>query len=255
VPGGCLVGTRHRGWLVGMPASVMNQPLEARRTRLALLDDHGLFRESLGHLLASEPDFEVVGQCSRSAEALELLESTPIDLVLLELSIGSERCEEFIAAARESGYPGKFLLVTAGIDPARSAAALKLGASGIFLKSNSSSRLVQAIRMVASGEAWVDPRVIQLIADRYPQHEDQRLGSLTKREQVVLKGVLDGFTNKKIGCQVGVSESAIKATLQQLFDKAGVRTRSQLVRAVLDGTLAAARVDPETVPLHGQSGR
>ena len=102
--------------------------------------------------------------------------------------------------------------------------------------------LVQAIRLVASGEASVDQRVIQLIADRYPQHEDQCLGSLTKREQTVLKALLNGLTNKKIGRQVGVSESAIKATLQQLFDKAGVRTRSQLVRAALDGSLAPAGV-------------
>ena len=218
----------------------MNEPSDPRRTRLTLLDSHGLFRESLGHLLSSEPDLEVVGQCSRCAEALELLATQAVDLTLLEFGNGAERCEEFISAARQAGYQGRFLLVTAGIDPARSAAALRLGASGIFLKCNSSSRLLQAIRLVASGEAWVDPKVIQLIAERYPRHEEGGLGSLTEREQVVLQGVLDGFTNKRIGSQVGVSESSIKATLQQLFDKAGVRTRSQLVRAVLDRTLSAA---------------
>jgi two-component system nitrate/nitrite response regulator NarL len=231
----------------------MTEPSDLRRTRLVLLDDHGLFRESLSYLLASEPDFEVVGQCSTSAEALELLDGTAVDLVLLEFRIGTERCDEFISAARQAGYQGKFLLVTGGIDPARSAAALKLGASGIFLKCNSSSRLVQAIRVVASGDAWVDQRVMQLIADRYPQHEDQRLGCLTDREQIVLKGLLNGLTNKRIGRQVGVSESAIKATLQQLFDKAGVRTRSQLVRATLDGSLAKERVaatSKETGSLH-----
>lgn len=236
----------------------MNEPSDLRRIRLALLDDHGLFRESLGYLLASEPDFEVVGQCSTSTEALELLEGTAVDLVLLELTIGTERSDEFISAARQAGYSGKFLLVTAGIDPAGSAAALRLGASGIFLKCTSSSRLVQAIRLVASGEAWVDHRVIQLIADRYPQHEDLRFGNLTKREQIVLKGLLDGLTNKKIGRQVGVSESTIKATLQQLFDKAGVRTRSQLVRAALDGSLAPVGLavpGQETGCLHGQSIR
>lgn len=213
-----------------------------QRTRLALLDDHGLFRESLGHLLGSEPDFEVVGKCSTSAEALDLLGCTAVDLVLLELSIGAGYGDEFISAARQGGYRGKFLLVAGGIDAARSAAALKLGASGIFLKCNSSLRLMQAIRLVASGESWVDQRVIQLIADRYPQHEDRRLGSFTKREQAVLSGVLDGLTNKKIGRQIGVTESAIKATVQQLFDKAGVRRRSQLVRAALDGSLGSAAI-------------
>src|ERR1017187_2893183 len=99
----------------------MKEPSDRLRTRLALLDDHGLFRESLGHLLASEPDFEVVGQCSTSAEALELLDGTAVDLVLLELSVGTERSEEFISAALQAGYQGRFLLVTGGIDPARSA--------------------------------------------------------------------------------------------------------------------------------------
>src|ERR1035438_1154092 len=63
----------------GCICNEMTEPSDRQRTRLALLDDHGLFRESLGHLLASEPDFEVVGQCSTSAEALELLDGTAVD--------------------------------------------------------------------------------------------------------------------------------------------------------------------------------
>jgi DNA-binding NarL/FixJ family response regulator len=228
----------------GRQALTLKEPLTLPRTRLALVDDHGLFREGLGHLLASEPDFEVAGQCSTSAEALRLLEGTAVDLVLLELSVGTESSDDFMAAARQAGYQGRFLVVTAGIDPARAATALRLGASGIFLKCNSSNRLMQAIRLVASGEASVDQRVMQLIADRYPQYEERRLGNLTKREQTVLKGLLDGLTNKSIGRRIGVTESAIKATLQQLFDKAGVRTRSQLVRAALDGSLGSVGVSP-----------
>ena len=184
----------------------------------------------------------MVGKCSTSAEALQLLAGTPIDLILLELGIGTERGDEFIAAALQGGYRGKFLLVTGEIDPARSAAALKLGASGIFLKCNSSHRLMQAIRLVASGEAWVDRKVIQLIAGRYPQQADRIAGKLTEREQTVLRGVMNGLTNKKIGRLAGVTESAIKATLQQLFDKAGVRRRSQLVRVALDGSMGAPAI-------------
>ena len=218
----------------------MNQPSEIRRIRLALIDDHGLFREGLGRLLAAEPDLEVVGQCAGFAEALQLLQPSSPDMILLELKIRSERSDTFISAARQAGYRGKFFLVTGAIDAAQSAAVLKLGASGIFLKSDSSRRLLRAVRLVASGETWVDQRVIQLIADRYPQYEDHGLEGLTEREQVVLKGLLDGLTNRKIGGRLGVSESAIKATLQQLFEKAGVRTRCQLVRAALDGILGTA---------------
>jgi len=226
----------------------VKQPSGARRVRLALVDDNGLFREGLGRLLASEPDMEIVGQCAGFADALKLLAGTPADIVLLELKIKGEPSDAFIRAARQAGYGGKFFLVAAAIDAAQSAAVLKLGASGIFLKSDSSHRLLGAVRLIASGEIWVDQRVIQLIADRYPQHEDRSLDGLTEREQVVLKGLLDGLTNKKIGSRVGASESAVKSTLQQLFEKAGVRTRSQLVRAALQGGL-------RTASSHGQAPR
>src|SRR5271156_6590269 len=109
--------------------------------------------------------------------------------------------------------------------------ALKFGASGVFLGSDPFSRLVQAIRLVAEGEAWVDPKVIQLLAERYPRFQNRWDGKLTEREQTVLGGVV----SREISDQLGMSESTVKGTLQQLFDKAGVRTRSQLVRIASEG--------------------
>jgi DNA-binding NarL/FixJ family response regulator len=211
--------------------------IHTERIRLALLDDHGLFRESLSHLLAAEHDFEVTGNCSTYSGGLELLANSEVDMVLLDFTIEAKRSEGFITAARQAGYQGKFLIVTAGIDAARSVAALKMGASGIFLKYNSSRRLVQAIRLVASGEAWIDQSVLDLIAERYPQQKNPNLGELTAMEQTVLNGLMDGLTSKEIGIQAGVSESSVKGVVQQLFDKAGVRKRSQLVRAALEGSL------------------
>src|SRR5580693_2411035 len=111
----------------------MEQPTVENRTRLVLLDDHCLFRASLSRFLASEPDFEVAGECGTSAEALETLNGSSVDIVLLDFDLGSGRGNEFISAARQAGYRGRFLMV-AGVADARSAAVvLKLGASGIFL--------------------------------------------------------------------------------------------------------------------------
>ena len=126
------------------------------------------------------------------------------------------------------------------VDAARSVAALKTGASGIFLKHHSSKRLVQAIRLVASGEAWVDQSVIDLIAERYPQ-QHHRLGELTAMEKTVLNGLLDGLTSREIGKLAGVSESSVKGVVQQLFDKAGVRKRSQLVRVALERPMGSGQ--------------
>jgi DNA-binding NarL/FixJ family response regulator len=188
-----------------------------------------LFRRSLAHLLSGERDFELVAECANAAEALGMLSDTRPDVILLDFGLW----QDVVSAARDDGYQGEFLAVAEELDPAQCARALSQGVSGVFLGSDSPARLVQAIRLVASGEVWVDRSVIQLLADRYPQHEDLRLDSLAGREQAVLRGILSGLTNRKIADRLGLSEAAVKATLQQLFDKTGVRTRSQLVRIML----------------------
>jgi DNA-binding NarL/FixJ family response regulator len=200
------------------------------RIRIVLLDEHLLFRESLARLLA---DFEVVAQCATSPDALKTVKGAEVDVVLVDLDIA----KEFIHSAQKARFRGKSLVVARTADPTDSATVLKFGASGIFLESDTSSRLMQAIRLVANGEAWVDQKVIQLLADRYPHYDGRLRGNLTDREQTVLDGVMDGLSNRKIGGQLGVSESSIKATLQQLFTKAGVRTRSQLVRIALESAI------------------
>jgi two-component system, NarL family, nitrate/nitrite response regulator NarL len=130
-------------------------------------------------------------------------------------------------------------MVTAGMTADESTMALRLGASGIFLKQNSPSMLTQAIRLVASGATWVDPRAMRLMAARADRPAGiDGLELLTEREQRVLQGVFEGLGNKEIGAGLGVSVSAVKSTLQQLFHKTGVRTRSQLVRIALERSLA-----------------
>jgi DNA-binding NarL/FixJ family response regulator len=133
-------------------------------------------------------------------------------------------------------------MVTAGMTAKESSTALRLGASGIFLKHNSPGTLAKAVRLIMGGEIWVDPKVIQLMADRVDQREDERVSPLlTEREQQVLRGIFEGLSNKEIGAQLGVTDGAVKATLQQLFQKTGVRTRSQLVRIALEGSLGPQR--------------
>jgi DNA-binding NarL/FixJ family response regulator len=216
------------------------------RIRLVLLDDHLLFRESLARLLASERDFDLVAECTTPAEALKSLKGNAVDVILVDISIA----KEFIPWVRKARHPGKSLVIAREVDATGSAIVLKYGASGIFVASDSSSRLMQAIRLVASGEAWVDQKVLQLLAERYPHFEAKWRGNLTEREQTVLHGIVNGLSNREIGGQIGVSESTIKATLQRLFKKAGVRTRSQLVRIALEGPPAAslpASYEPNTV--------
>jgi DNA-binding NarL/FixJ family response regulator len=228
----------------------LSDPPERERIRLVLLDDHLLFRESLGRLLSAEHDFELVAEFTTPAEALKSLKRPGVDVVLVDIGIANE----FLPWFQKVHCSGKCLVIARELHAAGSALVLKCGAAGIFLASEPASRLLQAIRLVASGEAWVDQKVVRLLAERYPHFEARWPASLTDREQAVLRGVWDGLSNKKIGAQIGVSESTIKAAVQQLFRKAGVRTRSQLVRIAFEGRAAAGDSrprfieGPDTVP-------
>ena len=159
-----------------------------------------------------------------------------MDVVLLDYDLGPEQGTRFLDKARGNGFAGRVLMVTAGMSDAVMLRVLENGASGVFLKHSPPSRLVEAIRKVSLGEVWLDPAVTRsIIAAATGNTTTPRRGhDLTQREQAVLKGVFEGLTNKEIGVHLGISESSVKAVLQQLFEKTGVRTRSQLVRIALE---------------------
>jgi DNA-binding NarL/FixJ family response regulator len=218
------------------------------RIRIVLVDALGLYRASLAHFLASEPDFEVVGECGTSAEALDLLKSSTPDVFLLDFEVGTDQGTDFMAAARKGNYQGHFLIIAGVPDARKSALSLKVGASGIFLKCGPPERLLKAIKVVADGGVWVDLKVIQLLADQlidqrpaFGEASEERRSTLDERERNVLGGIVAGLSNRMIGDNLGLSESQVKNVIQRLFTKSGVRTRSQLVRAALEGSLGAVQ--------------
>ncbi|HUB32608.1 MAG TPA: response regulator transcription factor [Bryobacteraceae bacterium] len=214
--------------------------------RLLLLEDQGLFRSGLARLLAEEPGFGAAGECDTVHEALEILRRGRVDVVLLDIDLGPEHLTEFISAARSDGYAGAFLTLAGRANLETAAKAIKGGASGIFLKSESVSRLVQAVRLLAGGGVWVDPSVMKLLADGCVSQPAVPLKTpagrlIEDRQQRVLAGIVSGFTNRKIADEMGLSEGTVKNILQQMFSMAGVRTRSQLVCLALEGAFGDPR--------------
>ena len=205
------------------------------RIHILVVDDHTLFRESVTRLLAAEPDFAIAGHCASADEALRLVETTPVDVVLLDYDLGDGKGTEFLAKAQARGFTGRVLVVTAGVSELEAAEMIRLGIAGILRKHCSPAALAQSIRDVSGGKEYFEPGYLRsVLVGVTASRPEGRRKKLTDRERQVLHYVFEGLANKEIAERLQVSESSVKATLQQLFAKTGVRTRSQLVRTALE---------------------
>jgi two-component system, NarL family, nitrate/nitrite response regulator NarL len=202
------------------------------RISALLVDDHASFAEAVTRTLNAEPDLEV-SYCTTLRAALEALQCQPRDIVMLDHDLGAERASQFLPAARQCGFAGRVLVVTAWVSDTEARRLLRQGVAGIFVKDNSLGALAESIRAIHAGQPWLDRRYRSLdvpSADR-PASEEPLFN---ERQRRVLRCVLEGLSNKMIAARLGISESYVKALLQSLFSKTGVRTRGQLVRVALE---------------------
>jgi DNA-binding NarL/FixJ family response regulator len=206
-----------------------------KQIRVLIVDDHTLFRESLSRLLEADTECKIIGACASVEEALKIVAREQIDLVLLDYDLGEKPGTQFLEERKRCGFSGPVLMVTGGMADAVMLRALENGASGVFLKSSPLAELTQAIGRVMKGETWIDSGMVKaLLADANRRSNEARQESLSARERSVLRCVFEGLSNKEIGQQLGISEGSVKAALQQLFARTGVRTRSQLVRIAVE---------------------
>ena len=198
-----------------------------RKTRILLLDDHVMFRQGVAVLLNTEPDMELRLHTGSVEEALRVVAAGQTDVVLLDADLGGDRGVDFLEKARQNGYRGQVLVLTAGVSEAERHIFERQGIGGILLKDASIDALATRIRM-AVGAPAPEPRIREGLS---AAETGKRL---TERESSVLRLVVEGLSNKEIGAETGSTEAAVKGILQQLFHKTGSRTRSQLVRFALD---------------------
>jgi two-component system nitrate/nitrite response regulator NarL len=209
----------------------MTKP-ETKLIRTLLVDDHALFRESVASALASDPVIHME-HCGSIREALQLLAEREFDVVLLDHDLGNERASQFLPAAREAGFCGRVLIVTAWVSDTEARRLLRQGVAGIFLKEAPLHELIGSLRAVAEGRGpttdWSTSRT------SLGSHSSGAAAPMfNERQQRVLRFVVEGLSNKEIAWRLQISESYVKAILQSLFEKTGVRTRGQLVRVAFE---------------------
>ncbi len=213
--------------------------------RIVVVDDQELVRSGFGMILASEPDFEVVGEAADGIEALEVIRLEAPDVVLMDVRMpnldGVAATEKLLERRRDTD-PKVIILTTFDLDE-YVYSALKAGASGFLLKDTPPDALVNAVRVVATGDALLAPSITRrLIADfaagGSPQVEpNPAFDTLTDRETEVLRLLARGFSNAEIATELIVGETTVKTHVGRVLMKLGVRDRVQAVVAAYESGL------------------
>jgi DNA-binding NarL/FixJ family response regulator len=214
--------------------------------RVLLVDDHALARTGFRMVLDTEPDIEVVGEAATGRQAIHSAGRLEPDVVLMDVRMPEL---DGIAATREiagggEGAPRVLILTTFDLDE-YVYDALAAGASGFLLKDVGPDRLIEAIRVVAQGEALLAPTVTRRLIDELVNGGRRRLrrpaalDDLTPREFEVLELVAQGLSNAEIAERLIVEETTIKTHVSRLLAKLGLRDRVQAVVLAYESGLVA----------------
>jgi DNA-binding NarL/FixJ family response regulator len=197
--------------------------------RVVIVDDHVVVRAGLSQLLATTDDIEVVGQADDGSLALTTVAELMPDVVLMDLSMPGLDGVEATRAVKKAFPEVHVVVLTSFGDQARIMAALEAGADGYLLKHADPEQIISAMRSAVAGGAPLDPKVarVLLTARSSGGGSDASGVSMTDRERQVLLLVSDGLANKQVARRLGISERTVKAHLTNIFQRLGVRDRTQ----------------------------
>lgn len=205
--------------------------------RVVLVDDHAVFRDGLRELLNRSPDVEVIGEAGTGDEALRQMDKNP-DVVLLDIGLpcmdGITLCRRIVAEHPHT----RVVILTMHEDEGMLLDAVQAGASSYVLKAANADTVLAAIRAAAKGQAALDPantaRLLQAFRRLAQERAGVAQGNLTKRELVILALIARGASNREIAEHLALSEQTVKNNLSVLYQKMGVKNRTEAVVAIVE---------------------
>ena len=207
-------------------AGSLTDPSEAAPppVRVAIVDDHPVLREGTAALLAAQPGLTIAGTAESIEEAVALIASTAIDVLLLDIRLGTDSGLRLLADVPADDRPA-VVVVTSYDYPQYVDAAMRLGASGFVLKTAPIAELIDAIRRAAAGGLAFGRRPGEAVR-------------LSERELDVVRLVVDGKSNDEIGARLGIGAKTVESHLRRLFERLDVASRTELAtRALREGWL------------------
>lgn len=197
------------------------------KIKVLIADDHAIVRMGLVALIDSEDGLEVVGEADGGAAAVRKALKLQPDVVVMDLMMPDMSGIEATQTLREKLPEAKVLVLTTSAVADVLARVIEAGAKGVVFKSAANTRLLAAIRAVASGKSAVAPEVAEQLA------RDPPVQKLTDRQAEILASVTRGFTNADIARQLGISPNSVKDHVNAIFTKIGASTRAEAVAIAL----------------------
>lgn len=204
--------------------------------RILLADDHPVVRDGLAAMLATQPDFEVVGEAGNGAEAVAEAARLRPDVVLMDLEMPDLDGIEAIKRLRAADPSVQVVVLTAFDTDERIVGSLQAGAQGYLLKGAPRAEIFAAIRTVSAGGALIPPVVASKLLRQVRAAESP--DALTARESEVLSLVASGLANKEIAARLSISERTVKFHVSAVLSKLGAKNRTQAVRLAREMGLA-----------------
>jgi len=198
--------------------------------RVMIVDDHGMVRFGLRGYLETFSALSVVGEAGSGEEALHLLQTLDVDIVLMDLVLPGMSGAEAIRFIGEKHPSARVIVMTSFLDTEHVVSAVRAGASGYLLKDILPEDLVQAIVSVHNGQSVMHPKVVMLIAANLSpaQQTELELGkTLSDRELAVLRLLTQGLQNHEIAVELNVTENTVRTHVSNILTKLEVRDRTQ----------------------------
>jgi len=211
------------------------------KQRILLVDDHEVVRLGLKVLLERHPQFDVVAEASTAREALEMVNNTQPDVVVMDIrlpgSSGIEVCEEITRRFPDT----KVIMLTSYAEDEMLFSSIRAGASGYILKQIGGEDLVKAIEAVGRGEALLDPavtqRVFQEVRRAVKEEEASAFAHLSQQEKHVLLLVSEGKTNREIAKALFLGEGTVRNYVSSILSKLGVNNRAEAAAYAVEHSL------------------
>jgi DNA-binding NarL/FixJ family response regulator len=204
--------------------------------RVLIADDQALVRSGFRMILEARDDLEVVGEAENGLQALELAQTLEPDVVLMDVRMPAMDGVEATRRLLEAGSSARVIILTTFDLDEYVFEALRAGASGFLLKDVQPAQLVEAIRVVASGEALLAPSITRRLLDRFAasleaseRRTPPKLDALTPRELEILRLIAGGLSNAEIAAQLVLSETTVKTHVSSVLRKLKLRDRVQAV--------------------------